>query len=123
LSTRLALITRNEDRIRIEVIPFGAVHEGRPQKSAFFKITVLKLWNWSFLIVHNIGGAPEFVPGQYRYETLREAAEKIDRAVCEWSPKVEKEMMKMAERFSQKSYSERFMKLFLEYVESTYKKN
>jgi len=74
-------------------------------------------------IVHNSGGAPEFVPEQYRYETLREAAEKTERAILEWSPERENEMMKIAERFSQKNYSERFMTLFREYVESTYRKN
>lgn len=69
-------------------------------------------------IVHNSGGAKEFVPARYRYENLQEAASKIEAAVNEWSPEKEREMAKIAERFSELNFSKKFMELFLEYCNS-----
>lgn len=69
-------------------------------------------------IVHNSGGAKEFVPTEYRYENPQEAAKKIETAVCEWSPQKMSKMMETAERFSEANFSKRFMKLFSEYIKS-----
>ena len=69
-------------------------------------------------IVHNSGGAKEFVPAEYRYEDPQEAAKKIETAVCEWSPEKMSKVVKIAERFSEANFSKRFMKLFSEYTKS-----
>lgn len=66
-------------------------------------------------IVHNSGGMREFVPKQYRYETLQEAACKIDSEFDNWSPEKAEEMKKISERFSYSNFSKRFIELFCEY--------
>jgi glycosyltransferase involved in cell wall biosynthesis len=66
-------------------------------------------------IVHNSGGMREFVPEQYRYETLQEAASKIDNEVSKWSTREADEMKEISERFSISNFSSRFMELFSKY--------
>ena len=63
-------------------------------------------------IVHNSGGMREFVPAQYRYENLQEAASKINREIGAWSPREADEMKQIADRFSIANFSLRFMELF-----------
>jgi glycosyltransferase involved in cell wall biosynthesis len=66
-------------------------------------------------IVHNSGGMVEFVPAQYRYEPIQEAADKITSAVNSWSPDKAEEMKQIAENFSIANFSRRFMAFFNEY--------
>jgi len=63
-------------------------------------------------IVHNSGGMTEFVPAQYRYENLQEAANKISREIGNWSTQEADEMKQIADRFSIANFSLRFMELF-----------
>lgn len=69
-------------------------------------------------IVHNSGGAPEFVPSKYRYDNLQEAAIKIEGAINEWSPDNEAEMIAAAGRFSESNFSKNFTELFTEYCKT-----
>jgi len=66
-------------------------------------------------IVHNSGGPKEFVPSHLRYESIEEAAQKIDKAIESWSPKEAYRISKYAHRFSESNFSERFMKIFNSY--------
>lgn len=66
-------------------------------------------------IVHNSGGMVEFVPEQYRYGTIQEAANKITNEISNWSPDKVKEIQKISERFSFSNFSLRFMRLFSKY--------
>ncbi|MCL5948938.1 MAG: glycosyltransferase [Candidatus Bathyarchaeota archaeon] len=63
-------------------------------------------------IVHNSGGMTEFVPQQYRYENLQEAAGKISLEIGNWSTQKADEMKQIADRFSIANFSLRFMELF-----------
>lgn len=63
-------------------------------------------------IAHNSGGMTEFVPAQYRYENLQEAASKISREIGNWSTQEADEMKQIADRFSIANFSLRFMELF-----------
>ena len=63
-------------------------------------------------IVHNSGGMREFVPKKYRYETLQEAADKIDLEIQNWSPEKSGEMQNISGNFSYSNFSKRFMELF-----------
>jgi glycosyltransferase involved in cell wall biosynthesis len=65
-------------------------------------------------IVHNSGGPMEFVPKQYRFDDVKEAAEKINKAVLEWSPGVAEEFTMRARQFS----AEHFCASFLRVVDS-----
>jgi glycosyltransferase involved in cell wall biosynthesis len=66
-------------------------------------------------VSHNSGGMVEFVPSQNRYETIEQAAEKIDAEIVGWSNGKTVEPKRIAEQFSIKNFSFRFMKLFSEY--------
>ena len=63
-------------------------------------------------IVHNSGGMTEFVPTQYRYENLQEAASKISHEISNWAPGEAEEMKQIADRFSTANFSMRFTELF-----------
>jgi len=67
-------------------------------------------------IVHNSGGAKEFVPPKFRYENYSEIAQKIEDVIFNWSPENEKEMIKIAERFSTSNFSRKFLELFSKYI-------
>jgi len=68
-------------------------------------------------IVHNSGGMKEFVPVQYRYKNLQDAARKIENATYEWTPEKAKAMVEIAKQFSESNFSTNFVKLFLQYCE------
>jgi len=63
-------------------------------------------------VVHDSGGPREFVSQDLRYETLEEAAEKVDRSIFEWSPQNAMNIANSATRFHEKTFSEEFMKIF-----------
>jgi glycosyltransferase involved in cell wall biosynthesis len=68
-------------------------------------------------IVHDSGGMREFVPQQYRYESMQEAAAKIDNEIDNWSNDRTDEMKEISERFSISNFSSRFMHLFSSHYE------
>jgi len=68
-------------------------------------------------IVHNSGGVKEFVPAQYGYGNLQDAARKIETATYEWTPEKAKKMVETAKQFSESNFSKNFMKLFSQYIE------
>jgi alpha-1,2-mannosyltransferase len=67
-------------------------------------------------IVHNSGGMKEFVPAKYRYETLQDAADKIDSAINDWTPEKTEQSKSIAENFSIENFSLRFMDFFAKYI-------
>jgi alpha-1,2-mannosyltransferase len=69
-------------------------------------------------ISHNSGGMVEFVPAQNRYETVEQAADKINLAIADWSEEKTLEPKQIAEQFSLNNFSKRFMQLFSNYLES-----
>ena len=71
-------------------------------------------------IVHNSGGVKEYVPTDYRYENIHDAAQKIEKTIHEWSPSKAQQMIKIAERFNEENFSKGFMKLFKQYEENTF---
>jgi glycosyltransferase involved in cell wall biosynthesis len=66
-------------------------------------------------VVHNSGGTPEFVPDQYRYDNLQEAARIVERAIQQWTPEKARGMMEIAERFSETNFAKRFIEIFTDY--------
>ena len=65
-------------------------------------------------IVHNSGGMKEFVPAENRYETLQEAADKIDSAINNWSIEKTLEPKKIADQFSIENFSRQFYGAFFQ---------
>lgn len=68
-------------------------------------------------IVHNSGGMKEFVPAQYRYENLEDAARKIETAMDEWTTEKAKTMIKIAQQFSEANFSKKFIEAFSSYLQ------
>jgi glycosyltransferase involved in cell wall biosynthesis len=71
-------------------------------------------------IVHDSGGAREFVPKDFRYRTIHEAAVKIIKEVYGWSPRKAIKIVKIAEKFKEENFSNEFMKLFKRYEENIF---
>ncbi len=69
-------------------------------------------------VSHNSGGMVEFVPAQNRYETIEQAADKINLAIADWSEDKTVEPKLIAEQFSINNFSHRFMELFSRYADS-----
>ncbi|MGB8779814.1 MAG: glycosyltransferase [Candidatus Bathyarchaeia archaeon] len=71
-------------------------------------------------IIHDSGGAKEFVPKDFRYRTVHEAAEKITKEIYEWSSEKAIKTVKIAEKFREENFSSEFMKLFKRYAEKIF---
>jgi len=67
-------------------------------------------------IVHNSGGVKEFVPMNYRYENVYDAAQKIEKVILKWSPHKTQEVVEIAEKFREENFSREFMNLFSQYI-------
>ena len=63
-------------------------------------------------IVHDSGGMREFVPAQYRYQTIAEAATKINNEINNWTNQKAEEVRALTEKFSFTSFSTQFMELY-----------
>jgi glycosyltransferase involved in cell wall biosynthesis len=66
-------------------------------------------------IVHNSGGPQEFVPAHLRFDTLVEAAMKIEKAVIDWTPKQSILFRQAALPFTRESFLKRFLRMFKTY--------
>lgn len=60
-------------------------------------------------VVHDSGGAKEFVPPEWRFTTTEEAAELIKKASSEWTPKVANNMREIAYRYREEAFKEIFL--------------
>jgi glycosyltransferase involved in cell wall biosynthesis len=63
-------------------------------------------------VVHDSGGPREFVPQDLRYNTIEEAAEKVEKAIDDWSPNQARKFSKIASTFSEKNFSKQFIEVF-----------
>lgn len=62
-------------------------------------------------VVHDSGGPREYVPEHLRYKSIEEAAEKIERAITDWSPENAKRMLRIANRFDESEFSKKFIEV------------
>jgi glycosyltransferase involved in cell wall biosynthesis len=69
-------------------------------------------------LVHNTGGPREFVPERWRFNESKEAAQKIERAILEWSPNKAEEIICLAQAFSEARFSAKFLETFEAYEET-----
>jgi hypothetical protein len=61
----------------------------------------------------------EFVPAQYRYANIEQAAEKIKAELSGWSKSNAEEMKLIASQFSYQNFMKRFIALFDAYCART----
>jgi glycosyltransferase involved in cell wall biosynthesis len=66
-------------------------------------------------IVHDSGGMREFVPAQYRYTSIEQAAKKVSTEINGWTFNKAQEMNEIASQFSIQKFSEHFMEYFKAY--------
>ena len=69
-------------------------------------------------ITHNSGGPTEFVPAQYRFDELEEAARKIEGAVLEWTLESSHKFVQIAQAFSEQQFSKKFLEVFDSHIHS-----
>ena len=62
-------------------------------------------------LVHDSGGAKEFVLPEYRYRNMEEAAEKVEKAIDSWSTSQAVTMWQSVQRFSEKYFSHKLLKI------------
>jgi len=63
-------------------------------------------------VVHDSGGPREFVSKDLRYETSEDAAQKVERAISEWSPKIAIDTTAEVKRFHEREFSKGFIQIF-----------
>jgi len=68
-------------------------------------------------IVHDSGGMREFVPHQYRYQSIAEAASKINTEIANWTNQKAEEIKTLTERFSFANFSTQFMELYAKHYD------
>jgi len=68
-------------------------------------------------IVYDSGGVREFVPPEYRYRDLDEAADKVEDVIESWSTEKSREMIQIAQKFSVEAFSKGFMNVFLKHIQ------
>lgn len=122
LEDRVSIITNASRETIISYLRSAKVYL-HTMKGEHFGISIAEAMAMGCMpVVHNSGGAPEFVPDEYRYNDLNQAAEIVEKAILKWDPKTSKKMMASAERFSEVNYSKNFIRLFMKYSDSL-KKN
>ncbi len=87
-----------------------------PKVNEHFGISIIEaMASGCIPVVHDSGGAKEFVPRQFRYKNLKEAVEKVEKAIDNWSPEKATKISKYAQRFSEKNFSKSFIEIFNSY--------
>jgi glycosyltransferase involved in cell wall biosynthesis len=124
LSTLLRLVKKLKVSEKVKVIP----NVGRPglrkillnskvylhtKVNEHFGISIIEAMSSGCIpIVHNSGGPKEFVPKHLRYESIEDAAQKINEAIERWSPRKACSTSKYAQRFSESNFSKQFIDIF-----------
>lgn len=66
-------------------------------------------------VVYKIGGAKEFVPAEFVYENIKDASEKVEKALDSWSMKEARKMNSIAQKFSDSNFRKKFVEIFSAY--------
>ena len=62
-------------------------------------------------VVPDSGGPKEFVPKEYRYKTIEEAAFLVSSSIFEWSPEKSKDFVRISKEFSEEKFSKEFLRI------------
>jgi glycosyltransferase involved in cell wall biosynthesis len=86
-----------------------------------FGITIIEaMASGCIPVVHDSGGPREFVPESFRYKTIEEAVLKVEKTVSSWNPEKSRQISAIADKFSEKEFSRRFLDVFNLYVENVF---
>ena len=93
-----------------------------PKINEHFGIAIVEAMSCGCIpIVHNSGGPKEFVPQAFRYDNIEEAAKKIDKALGNWSVGMSARISNLADKFSERCFSEKFIASFNSFYEQKMK--
>ena len=67
-------------------------------------------------VVHNSGGAKDYVPKEWLYDNPESASQKVEEALTKWTPNVGDQMKKIAEQFNKSKFREDFSACFTKYL-------
>jgi glycosyltransferase involved in cell wall biosynthesis len=118
LEDRVSIITNASRETIISYLRSAKVYL-HTMKMEHFGISIAEAMAMGCIpVVHNSGGAPEFVPDEYRYNDLNQASDIVKKAILKWDSKTSRELTARAEQFSEANYSKKFIKLFMKYSDS-----
>jgi alpha-1,2-mannosyltransferase len=63
-------------------------------------------------VVHNSGGPREFVPPKFLYNSIKEAAEQVEKAIDDWSPIQARKTSELTQRFDEEIFLKQFTNIF-----------
>jgi len=67
-------------------------------------------------VVHDSGGPKEYVPEEWRYTDLEDAAQKVDLALRSWRPRIAEDMQAIAYRFREERFRDQFSRVLTSYI-------
>lgn len=70
-------------------------------------------------IVHDSGGPREFIPERWRYRSMAEAKETIERALSGWTPEISKKFSKRAGYFDKNNFRKKIKKVLASQTDSS----
>ncbi len=115
MSEKVKILT-NVRRDRLRGILLNSKVYLHPMINEHFGVSIVEAMSSGCIpVVHDSGGPREFVPQDLRYKSIEEAAEKVEKAIDKWSPKEASRVSKIADRFSEKNFSKRFIDVFNSY--------
>jgi glycosyltransferase involved in cell wall biosynthesis len=132
LNEILRLAKENNVSDRVKVMTSIPLEEARqclrkakvffhPTRGEHFGITIVEaMASGCIPVVHNSGGPKEFVPDLFRFDEPEQAADKINKAVLEWSPQLSRQFTKLAQPFSEEVFYREFLRMFNSYIERNF---
>lgn len=119
VSDRVEVITNVSREDLLNVLRNAKIFLHPAHKEHFGVAIVEAMASGCIPIVHNSGGPREFVPSLFRFDTLEEAAKKIEREIFGWKPKKAKLFNRLAQPFCNKKFIEIFLNIFRAYIQNT----
>ncbi len=106
-------IIPNISRTRLNDLLFNCKVYFHTKINEHFGISIIEAMSSGCIpIVHNSGGPKEFVSSNLRYETIEEAAMKIDAAIENWSVTKAYRLSQTTQKFSESNFCKRFTEIF-----------
>ncbi len=109
LSERVKILP-NVERSHLRSLLLGSKIYLHPKINEHFGISIVEAMSSGCIpIVHNSGGAKEFVPRECRYNSVEDAAHKIEKAMDRWSEREANKVSNYAKKFSENEFSKKFI--------------
>ncbi|MEM2742356.1 MAG: glycosyltransferase family 4 protein [Nitrososphaeria archaeon] len=119
LKDRIKIFTNISKRDQEKILKSAKVYL-HPPTIEHFGISIAEAMALGCIpVVYEVGGAKEFVPKNFIYSNLEEAAKKVEKAIDTWSQKEAKRMNSIAQNFSEHNFRRNFLQMFSDYCNET----